>query len=199
MRSAPAVGFERPPTRLLVALRAAAAEAAAGAATLSLLEAGPRTCDSLLAELAERERRAGTAREEVLAARSNQIDPALSAVLAGALTDIARGIHDAGAWSCRSARCDPHLHGSTAALRDATRELSDALTLFPASKSGAAAVGAHRRVAEGRRLARRARATAIETGDLREVLSRMSAIAAVERALDAAGRAASALQRLGPS
>jgi hypothetical protein len=67
---APAVGFERAPRRLLVALRAAAAEAAAGAATLALLEAAPRTCDGLLAELAERERTADMTAREVLAARS---------------------------------------------------------------------------------------------------------------------------------
>ncbi|HEX5926573.1 MAG TPA: hypothetical protein VFY45_22275, partial [Baekduia sp.] len=113
-RPAPPVGFERPPRRLLVALRAAAAEAAAGAATLALLEGGPRTCDGLLAELAERERRANTAGREVLAARSNRIDPTLSAALATALTDIARGVHEAGAWSCRSARCHPDPQGSTA-------------------------------------------------------------------------------------
>jgi hypothetical protein len=57
-------------------------------------------------------------------------------------------------------------------------------------------VPVHRRGAEGRRLARRARAAAIERGELREALARMAAIAAVERALWSAGRAARALQRL---
>ena len=52
-RPAPVTGLARPPRRPLAALRAAAEEAAAGAATLALLDAGPRCCDTLLAELAE--------------------------------------------------------------------------------------------------------------------------------------------------
>jgi hypothetical protein len=195
-RPAPAVGFERPPRRLLVALRAATAEAAAGAATLALLEAAPRTCDGLLAELVERERSVDMGVRDVLAVRSSRIDPTLCAALTEALADIAHSVHDAGAWSCRSARCEPELQGCIAALRDATRDLSAALAVFPAADSAVAAVGVHRRVSEGRRLARRARAVAIETRELREVLSRMAAIAAVERALRSAGRAASTVQRL---
>jgi hypothetical protein len=193
---APAVGFERLPRRLLVALRAAAAEAAAGAAALALLESAPRACDGVLAELAERERRADMAGREALAARSARIDPTSCAALAAALTEIATAVRDAGAWSCRSARCERDLQGATAALRDATRELSAALVAFPAPPGAETFLGVHRRVSEGRRLARRARAIAIETGDPREVLSRMGAIAAVERALGSSGRAAGALQRL---
>jgi len=147
---APAVGFERLPRRLLVALRAAAAEAAAGAATLALLESAPRACDGVLAELAERERSANMAGREALAARSARIDPT----------------------SCA------------------------ALVAFPAPPGAETFLGVHRRVSEGRRLARRARAIAIEAGDPREVLSRTGAIAAVERALGSSGRAAGALQRL---
>jgi hypothetical protein len=181
---------------LLASLRAAAAEAAAAAGTLALLEAAPRTCGTLLADLEASRARADTRIREVLGLRSTAIDPRLSASLVIGLADIADEAHDAASWWCRSARCVPEIPGLAAMLRDTTRGLSDAIELLPDRRAAESAAEVHRRVAEGRRLARRARAAAIERGELREVLGRMSAVAAVERALAACGRTASALQRV---
>jgi hypothetical protein len=95
-RPPPVVGLERPPGPVLVALSAAAREAAASAATLALLEAGPRACDRLLATLAEHEQRAGVAAREVRSGRARGIDRAVLVELATALDDIPRPIHQAG-------------------------------------------------------------------------------------------------------
>jgi hypothetical protein len=122
-RPPPVVGLERPPRPLLVALRAAADEAAAGAATLALLEAAPRRCDALLSELAERERRVNRAAREVRRAWRNGSDAPGFALLASALTDVAQRVRDAGWWWCRSAGCAADLHGLGGVLRDATRQL----------------------------------------------------------------------------
>jgi hypothetical protein len=81
-------------------------------------------------------------------------------------------------------------------LRDATRDLADALAAFPDRPSEAAIVGAHRRAREGRRLARQARAAALQTGDVRDAVARTTAIAAIERALSSSQLAVKALQRL---
>jgi hypothetical protein len=105
-------------------------------------------------------------------------------------------VRDGAEWWCRSAGCEPEILGLAGALRDATRELADAVEILPDQRAAESAIDVHRRVSEGRRLARRARAAALERGELREVLGRMIAIASVERALAACGRAASALQRL---
>jgi hypothetical protein len=195
----PVVGLERPPRDLLVALRAAADEAAAGAATLALLDAGPRSCDGLLSDLAERQKRARQAAREIRSASSPGADWNTYVALAAAFETLAHSMHDAGAWWCRSAGCEPELQGLAGALRDATRELARALAAFPDQAGADAAVGVHRRVSEGRRLGRRARAIAIKRADVREVLGRMAAIAAVERALAASGRAARAVQQLSAS
>jgi hypothetical protein len=104
-------------------------------------------------------------------------------------------VHDAGAWWCRSPGCDPATTGLTGTLRDATRALGHLLKALPTGDDHAIATVRHR-TAEGRRLARRARAAAIERGDIRDALARINAIAAVERALAATARAARALQRL---
>ena len=82
------------------------------------------------------------------------------------------------------------------ALRDATRDVARAMNRYPDPAFGEAALAVHGTISDGRRLARRARAVAIECGELREVLGRMNAIAAVERAFGACGQAANALQRL---
>jgi hypothetical protein len=193
-RSAPVVGFERPPRDLLVALRAAAHEAAAGAATLALLEAGPRSCNPLLSELDDRAQRAQRAAGEVR--DSDATDARLYVLAAAALSELARRIHDTGSWWCRTAGCAADLNGVAGALRDATRELAGALDAYPDGDADVAVVAVHRRVSEGRRLARRARAAAIDGGELREVLGRLSAIAAAERALGSTGRAASGVRRL---
>ncbi len=101
-------------------------------------------------------------------------------------------MHDAGAWCCRSPGCDAATAGLTGTLRDATRALGHPLTAFPPCDDHAIATVRHR-AAEGRRLARRARAAAIEGGDVRDALARMDAIAAVERAPAATARAARGL------
>jgi hypothetical protein len=194
-RPAPVIGFERPPALLLASLRAAAAEAAAAAGTLALLDRAPRSCISLIEELGAARMRAEMHVREVLRLRSTGIDRRVLASATVALGDIADGAHDAAEWSCRSAGCEPEVVGLAGALRDATRELADAVEMLPDRRAAESAVDVHRRVSEGRRLARHARAAAIERGELREVLGRMTAIAAVERALAACGRAASALQR----
>jgi hypothetical protein len=196
LRPAPVIGFERPPAQLLASLRAAAAEAAAAAGALALLEGAPRSCSSLMDELGEARTRVETHVREVLRLRATGIDRGVLASVTVALADIANGTHDAAAWWCRSAGCEPDVVGLAGALRDATRDLADAVELLPDQRAAESAVDVHRRVSEGRRLARRARAAAIERGELREVLRRMTAIAAVERALAACGQAASALQRL---
>jgi hypothetical protein len=156
-RPPPVVGLERPPRPLLVALRAAADEAAAGAATLALLEAAPRRCDALLSELAERERRVNRAAREVRRAWRNGSDAPGFALLASALTDVAQRVRDAGWWWCRSAGCAADLHGLGGVLRDATRQLAQALTAFPERDAGDALGDVHRRVSEGRRVACRGR------------------------------------------
>jgi hypothetical protein len=196
LRPAPIVGFEGPPAQLLASLRAAAAEAAAAAGTLALLDGAPRSCSALLNELGEARARVETHIREVLRRRASGIDRSLLASVTVPLADIADGAHDAAAWCCRSAGCEPDVVGLAGALRDAARDLADAVEMLPDQRAAESAVDVHRRVSEGRRLARRARAAAIERGELREVLGRMTAIAAVERALAACGRAASALQRL---
>jgi hypothetical protein len=81
-------------------------------------------------------------------------------------------------------------------LRDATRELAAALAAFPDRPTEAAMVAVHRRAGEGRRLARRARAAALEAGDVRDALVGRTAIAAIERALSSSQQAVKALQRL---
>jgi hypothetical protein len=116
--------------------------------------------------------------------------------LATALDDIPRAIHQAGAWACRTPSCEGHLQGAAGALRDATRELSDALVAFPDRPTEAAIVGVHHRAREGRRLARRGRAAALQTGDVRDALVGTTAIAALERALSSSQQAVKALQRL---
>jgi hypothetical protein len=195
-RPAPVTGgLVRPPRRPVTALRAAAAEAAAGAATLALLDAGPRCCDTLLTELAEHERRTAEAAADVGRTRSRGSDLDGYLALASALEDVAQGVHDAGGWWCRSPGCDPATVGLTGTLRDATRALGHLLTAFPTGDDHAIAT-VRRRAAEGRCLARRARAAAIEGGDVRDALARMNAIAAVERALAATARAARALQQI---
>ena len=194
-RPAPVTGLARPPRRPLAALRAAAEEAAAGAATLALLDAGPRCCDTLLAELPEHARRTAETAADVSRTRSRGSDLDGYLALAWALDDVAQGVHDAGTWWCRSPGCDPATAGLTGTLRDATRALGHLLTAFPTGDDHAIATVRHR-AAEGRRLARRARAAAIEGGDVRDALARMNAIAAVERALAATARAARALQQI---
>jgi hypothetical protein len=196
LRPAPVIGFERPPAQLLASLRAAAAEAAAAAGALALLEGAPRSCSSLLNELGEARTRVETHVREVLRVRATGIDRDVLASLTVAVAQIADGAHDAAAWWCRSTGCDPDVVGLAGALRDATRELADAVEMLPDQCAAEFVVDVHRRVSEGRRLARRARAAAIERGELREVLGRMTAIAAVERALAACDRAATSLQRL---
>jgi hypothetical protein len=196
LRPAPIVGLERPPAQLLASLRAAVAEAAAAAATLALLEGAPRSCGSLLNELGEARMRIEAHVQGVLRLRSTGIDRRVLVSATVALGEIADGAHDAAEWWCRSAGCEPGVVGLAGALCDATRSLADTVEMLPDRRAAESAVGVHRRVSEGRHVARRARATAIERGELREVLGRMTAIAAVERALAACGRAASALQRL---
>ena|GEM_PF-6883944 len=196
LRPAPTIGFERPPAHLLASLRAAAAEAAAAAGALALLEGAPRSCSSLLNELGDARTRVEMHVREVLGLRSTGIDRRVLASATVALGDIADGAHDAAEWWCRSAGCEPDVVGLAGALRDATRSLADTVEMLPDRRAAGSAVDVHRRVSEGRRLARRARAAAIEHGEPREVLGRMAAIVAVERALAACGRAASALQRL---
>lgn len=188
---APVVGFERP-ARPLHDIAAATATAAA---TLALLDAAPRSCGELLDELARNRERASTRAHEVLRTGPGQ-DVRLLGVVALALADVAGHAHDAAGWWCRSAQCRPELPGLAGALRDATRGLDVAVTALPDARAMEHVRAVHQRVSEGRRLARRARAAAIERGDVREVLGRMSAIAAIERALGSCGRAASALQRL---
>jgi hypothetical protein len=196
LRPAPIVGFACPPAQLLASLRAAAGEAAAAAGTLALLDGAPRSCSALLHELGEARTRVEGHGQRILGLRSTGLNRGLLASLTAALVDVADGAHDAAAWWCRSAGCEPDLVGLAGALRDATRDLADAVEMLPDQRAAESAVDVHRRVSEGRRLARRARAAAIERGELREVLARMTAIAAVERALAACGRAASALQRV---
>jgi uncharacterized protein Yka (UPF0111/DUF47 family) len=190
------IGFERPPALLITSFRAAAAEVAAAAGTLALLEAAPRSCAAVLDDLGACRARAETHIREILGMRSIAIDRSSMALLTTALADIADGAHDAAAWWCRAARCEPDVFGLAGMLRDTTRALADAIEELPDQRAAEAAVGIHRRVAEGRRMARRARAAAIDRGELREVLGRLSAIAAVEGSLAACGRAAGALQRL---
>lgn len=196
LRPAPTIGFERPPAQLLASLRAAAAEAAAAAGALALLECAPRSCSSLLNELGDARTRVEMHVREVLGLRSTGIDRSVLASATVALGDIADGAYDAAEWWCRSAGCEPDVVGLAGALRDATRSLADTVEMLPDRRAAESAVDVHRRVSEGRRLARRARAAAIEHGEPRAVLGRMTAIAAVERALAGCGRAACALQRL---
>jgi hypothetical protein len=188
--------MERPPERLLASLRATCSAAASAAAELALLDAEPRGCGALLDALAEHERRAELTAHEARRAIPSGVDPRVVGVLAMALADAASATRDACVGWCRSGDCEPELPGLTGTLRDAMRELVQAVDAFPDASAMDHAADVHRRVAEGRRLARRARAAALERGDLGEVIGRMGAIAAVERALGAGGRAASALQRL---
>jgi hypothetical protein len=193
---APILGFERPPVRLLEELRAAAAEVAAAAGSLALLEAAPRSCGALLEDLAAHQACVERHAHDVRRLRAAGLDRRLPGLLTVALGDVAAEAHDAALWWCRNAACEPQAQGLAGALRDASRALAEAIEVLPDQRAAELAVDVHRRVSEGRRLARRARAAAIDRGDLREVLGRMSAVAAVERGLDACGRAAAALQRL---
>jgi hypothetical protein len=193
---APVVGFERPPHALLEALYLAAGEAATATATLALLDAAPRSCQELLEELAGNHERASARAHEVLRSRGPGHDVRLLGVLALALADVAGQAHEAAGWWCRSAQCRPELPGLACALRDAARALDVAMTALPEERAADRARAVNQCVSEGRRLARRARAAALERGDVREVLRRMSAIAAVERALGSCRRAASAVERM---
>jgi hypothetical protein len=193
---APIIGFERPPDQLVEELRAAAADVAAAAGSLALLESAPRSCTALLEELAARQVRAERRARDVLRARRAGLDRRLSSSLTLALADIAAGTYEAAHWWCRSAGCEPAAGNLAAVLRDATRALDRAIEVLPDPGAAERAGDVHRRVSEGRRLARRARAAAIDRGELREVLVRRSAVAAVESALESCGRAARTLQQL---
>lgn len=89
---APLSGLARPRRRLLVTLAVAAEEAAAGAATLALLDSAPRDCGALLAELAEHERRADLAARAVHRKRSGGVDLDSYAALASALHDVTHAL-----------------------------------------------------------------------------------------------------------
>jgi hypothetical protein len=107
LRPAPTIGFDRPPAHLLASLRAAAAEAAAAAGALALLEGAPRSCSSLLNELGDARTRVEMHVQEVLWLRSAGIDRRVLVSTTVALADIAEGARDAAEWWCRSAGCQP--------------------------------------------------------------------------------------------
>ena len=121
-----------------------------------------RCCDRLLAELAEHARRhrreASWPTSVETRSRGSDLDGYL--VLAWALDDIAQGVHDAGAWWCRSPRLRPATARPDRTLRDATRELGRRCSrAFPTGDDHAiATVGAHRACRGSTRSRGRARA-----------------------------------------
>jgi hypothetical protein len=195
-RPPPVVGLERPRPDQLEPLRATATEALAATTALALLDAARRECAPLLAELSDHGGRADLHAHEALRPTPNGLDPQALGALAMALADAASAANNAAAAWCRSGHCEPGVPGLTGALRDAIRALARAVEAFPNERVAVHVAGVEQHVSEGRRLARRARAAAIDHGDLAEAVGRMTAIAAVERALSAGDRAASALRRL---
>jgi hypothetical protein len=195
-RPAPLVGFDHPPRTVMSALRGAADEAAAAGATLALLDAGPRDCIALLEALESHVRAVELHLGDVIRSTRGRLEPRLVAVLATDLECVATSTRDAATWWCRSAGCAPAPNGLSGSLRDAGRALANAIAVYELADGDEAVALVHYRASEGRRLARLARAHAIEHGDIREVLGHATAIEAVERGLRSCGRAACTLQRL---